>query len=290
MSAIGPCQRTMPPCSIATSVGDGAHGGHVVGDGDGGGAHLGDQLADQVVDDAGHDRVEAGGGLVEEDDGGVGGDGAGEADALLHAARELGRVEVGGLGPEADAARACRWRARGRPRGEQRLAGVAQAEGDVLPDRQAVEERAALEQHAEVAQEGAAVDRGEGHAVDQDLAAVGREDAEDAFQRHRLAGARAADDDEALAGHDLERDAGRAPACAPKALLHVDELDARHRARRCRASEEGLGQQVVGGEDQDRGRDHRVGRRLADALGAAAGVVAVVAAHQRRAGSRRPPP
>ena len=62
-----------------------------------------------------------GGRLVEEDDRRVGGDGAGEADALLHAAGELGRVEVGGLGAEADAARACRWRARGRPRADSGL-------------------------------------------------------------------------------------------------------------------------------------------------------------------------
>ena len=153
-------------------VGDRAHRGHVVGDGDRGGAHLGDELADQVVDDPGHDRVEAGGRLVEEDDGRVGGDGAGEADALLHAAGELGRVEVGGLGAEPDPAEL----------GDRQLArlglrpaaaGVAQAEGDVLPDRQAVEQRAALEEHAEVAQEGAPVDLGaSGRAVDQDPAGI----------------------------------------------------------------------------------------------------------------------
>ena len=32
----------------------------------------------------------------------VGSDGAGETDALLHAPRKLGRVEIGGLGSEAD--------------------------------------------------------------------------------------------------------------------------------------------------------------------------------------------
>ena len=51
--------------------------------------------------------------------------------------------------------RASRWRARGRPCGGQAAAGVDQAEGDVLPDGEAVEERAALEEHAEVAEEGA---------------------------------------------------------------------------------------------------------------------------------------
>ena len=153
-------------------VGDGADRGHVVGDGDRGRAHLGDELADQLVDDVGQDRVEAGGRLVEEDHLGVGGDGAGEADALLHAARELGRVEVGGLGAEADAGELRDRELAGRPRAERVAAGVDQPEGDVLPDRQAVEERAALEQHAEVAEQGAAVDAGERRAVDQDLARV----------------------------------------------------------------------------------------------------------------------
>ncbi len=59
-------------------VGNGAHGGHVVGDGHGGGAHLHDDLTDQVVDDAGHDRVQPGGGLVEKDNLRLGGDGAGQ--------------------------------------------------------------------------------------------------------------------------------------------------------------------------------------------------------------------
>ena len=109
---------------------------------------------------------------------------------------------------------------------ERVVAGVDQPEGDVLPDGQAVEERAALEEHAEVAEEGAPVDAGERLAVDQDLALVVGEDAEDALQRHRLAGAGAADDDEALAGHDRERDAGEDLLVA-EGLADVAELDAR---------------------------------------------------------------
>lgn len=86
---------------------------------------------------------------------------------------------------------------------------MAQAEGHILPDGQAVEERAALEQHAEMPEEGAAVDLREGLAVDQHRAGVRALDAEDAFQRHRLAGAGAADDDEALAPADGEETSER---------------------------------------------------------------------------------
>src|SRR3954449_3916273 len=46
------------------------------------------------------------------------------------------------------------------------------------------------------------------------------------------------------------------------------------------AGEEGFGDEVVGGQDQDRGRHHRVGGGDAHALRAALGRVAVVAAHQ----------
>ena len=110
--------------------------------------HRGD---DQIVDDVGHDRIEAGGRLVEEDDLRIGGDGARQADALLHAAGKFGRRKI------------ARRRRRGRPwrvsRSRCRLrlaarhaAALDQTEGDILPDRQAVEQRRALEQHAEFAQ------------------------------------------------------------------------------------------------------------------------------------------
>ncbi len=57
---------------------------------------------DEVVDDVGHDRIEARGRLVEEDDLGIGGDGAGQADALLHAAGQFRRAEIGDIAGEAD--------------------------------------------------------------------------------------------------------------------------------------------------------------------------------------------
>ena len=132
------------------AVGDLARADHVVGDRDRGGAELAHAFDDQLVDHVGHDRVEPGGRLVEEDDLGLGGDGAGERHALLHAARQLGR------------AAARRLRARARPRRAsasaislrrvpRHAAPLDQAEGDVLPDAQRVEQGAALEQHAEFA-------------------------------------------------------------------------------------------------------------------------------------------
>ena len=227
MAAMGPCQRMTPSWSMATLVGDGADGGHVVGDGDGGGADLGDELADQRVDDAGEDRVEAGGGLVEEDDRRVGGDGAGEADALLHAAGELGRVEVGGLGAEADAGElgdgeragvACARGACGR--GMRRKATFCQT---VRLSKSAPPWKSMPKWRRKARRSISA----KGLPSIRICAGVRGEDAEDAFQRHRLAGAGAADDDEALAGHDLERDAGE-HGLGAEGLADVAELDARH--------------------------------------------------------------
>ena len=60
-------------------------------------------------------------------------------------------IRLGDLGRQADLRQLLRSALRLRlARGRCRLAGE-QAEGDVLPDRQAVEQRAALEQHAELA-------------------------------------------------------------------------------------------------------------------------------------------
>ena len=81
-----------------------------------------------------------------------------------------------------------------------------QAEGDVLPDRQAVEQRAALKQHAELFQKFVAVAFGGVLAVDHDQPAVGFDKADDALDQHRLAGARSADDHHALALGDRQVD------------------------------------------------------------------------------------
>src|SRR3546814_20751774 len=86
-------------------------------------------------------------------------------------------------------------------------AALDQAEGDIFPDLQAVEEGGTLEQHAEFAQHLLALVGAEFHrvfAVDQDLALFGAQQAEHAFQHHRLAGARAADHHQTLAARYLE--------------------------------------------------------------------------------------
>ena len=66
-------------------------------DRDGGCAEAAHLFEDEVVDRIGGDRVEAGGGLIEEDQVRLGDDRAGERDALLHAAGNLSRVEVGNV-------------------------------------------------------------------------------------------------------------------------------------------------------------------------------------------------
>ena len=86
---------------------------------------------------------------------------------------------------------------------------------------------AALEQHAEFRHQPGALAAGEAHRVppvDGDLAAIGADQAQDAFQRHRLAGARPADDDQRLAGRYVEIDA-REHRFGPEALLQATHAD-----------------------------------------------------------------
>ena len=112
------------------------------------------------------------------------------------------------------------------------LVGVDQAEGDVFPDGEGVEQRAALKQHAEFAHHARADFRRHARdvgAVDEDLAAVGPHDAERAFQRHRFALARAADDHERAALRHIDIDAVEHLAAA-KSLLDADELEFRGHA------------------------------------------------------------
>ena len=66
-----------------------------------------------------------------------------------------------------------------------------------------IEQRAALEQHAEFAYQpvaGGAAQPDSLDPVDPDRAGIGPEQADDALDQHRFAGAGAADDDETLAG------------------------------------------------------------------------------------------
>ena len=183
------------------------------------------RAGDQLVDDIGHDRIEAGGRLVEEQDLGLRGDGAREPDALAHAARQLGRPQVGDIGAEPDL-RECGDRAFLRL-GAPELLDVEQPERDVLPDRQAVEQSGTLEQHPELLHHllaGAAAEPDHLLAVDYDRAPIGLEQAEHAFQQHRFAGARAADHDDQLALGDVQFDAVQ-DLLGAKALVQVADAD-----------------------------------------------------------------
>ena len=172
-----------------------------MGDGHGGGTHFDHDLADQVVDDAGHDGVKAGGGFVEEDDLGLGSDGAGKADAFLHAAREFRREQIGHIGGQAHTAQLL----------DRDFAGfffgfgqrsAQQAEGDVLPDRQAVKQRAALKEHAEPGQKGVALDFRGVFAIQRDRPLILHHQAQNAFQQNRFPGAGATNDHHAFAAVD----------------------------------------------------------------------------------------
>ncbi len=173
-------------------IGNRPHTGHVVSDGDCCCAHLGDNLADQLVDDARHNRIKARCGFVEKDHLRVGTDRTGKADALLHTARKLGSKQVCGF--------------RGQPHAAQffdgDLAGfiagagqrpTQQAKGDILPDGQAVKQSAALEKHPEAVQKGFAGFGVQHLSAYGDCSPIGSDQTKDAFQQHRFAGARAAD-------------------------------------------------------------------------------------------------
>ena len=78
------------------------HHRHLVGNDHGGDAHAPVDVLDQPEDAAGGGGVQGGGGLVAQQHLGIGGQGAGDGDALLLAAGELGRVGVGLVGQAHD--------------------------------------------------------------------------------------------------------------------------------------------------------------------------------------------
>ena len=108
------------------------------------------QLDDQLVDSHGHDRIEAGGRLIAEQDVRVHGNGASQAGALFHAARELCRLK--GFKPtqadeiELDA----RHDADGRVF---ELRVFLQWQGHVLADGHGIEQGCTLEKHAHLFQD-----------------------------------------------------------------------------------------------------------------------------------------
>ncbi len=151
-------------------------------------AHLGAQLG-----------VEVGQRLVEQQQLRLGGQRAGNRDALLLAAGELVRVAL------RVAAQVDQRQHLGHARGAALARPALQAEGHVLRDAHVRKQRIVLEHHADAALLGAdPATAGDDLAGDLDLALVGAVEPGDQAQRGRLAAAAGADDQQDLAGRDLE--------------------------------------------------------------------------------------
>ncbi len=180
---------------------------------DDGGARLGAGL-ERALHLADAERVEAGEGLVEEHQARVVEEAAGDGELLLHAAGELAGEDAG-LAVELQL---------GEQRAGARLpvhdAVEARHQVEVLAHGEVVEEAGLVREERELALGG----HGRGGEVvpgDADGAARGREDAAQAAQRARLAGAVGADQAEHLAGGDLERevvDGGEAAVALRQAM------------------------------------------------------------------------
>ncbi len=199
---------------------------HVVGDHEGGLAGLGDEAAHLLLQRAAGERVERAERLVHQQQFRRDGEGAGDADALLHAARELRRLALGRL-LEPDAAQR-----RHRRLADARLGpgGVpaSQRELDVPARRHPGHQRVALEDHG-------AVERGAGDLAPahQHAALVRRVEAGEDVEDLRLAAARVADEADELARIHGEpailEDGERAEA--PRDPLHRDERARDHLAQ-----------------------------------------------------------
>src|SRR5207237_8718339 len=90
------------------------------------------------------------------------------------------------------------------------LAALNEAESDILPDGERIEQCRALEQHAEARQISVALGAFEvGNFLPRyfDRTGIGTKNAENGLDHHRLAGTRAADDHERLAFRPRDLDA-----------------------------------------------------------------------------------
>ena len=182
---------------------------------------------------------------------------------------------------------------------------LQESEGDILPDVHAIEERAALEDDSDRGSERVAFVAVERVSVDEDFAAIGGEQSEDAFNQHRFSFARSSDDGHGFAAFDIEID------ICEHLFFFKGLVEPAHRdfcRRFCRADgggegifaqflperrhgvrwregilsrEEEFGEKVVENEDSNRRADDGVRGCASDALRAAGGVEAVVAAQER---------
>ena len=198
-----------------------------MGNGHRGRAHFGHDFPDQLVDHPGHDRIQPGRRFVKEDDLGFRRDGAGQADALLHAARKLGRVKLGHIGRQADAAQFFNGNLAGLGLGAL-LRSAQQAESHVFPHAHRIKQRTTLEQHAKPSKESVALDLRHVLTIQRDRAAVRVDKPKDTFQQHRFPGARSADDDHGLARRDVQ---GHTPQHRVAAKAFGDILQGDHEVK-----------------------------------------------------------
>ena len=181
------------------AVGEAVGLGEVVGDHDGGGGDLAQQRAQLVAQRQSSRGVEGGERLVQQQERRLDGQRAPERDALALAARELARIPA--LEP-------------GETQARQRQ--VAQSEGHVVGDGEVREQRVALEDVADATLLRRQVDAARGveeHAIaEHDASAVGPDEAGQALQRQRLAGAGGTEQHGhavARAPRHVEREAGQ---------------------------------------------------------------------------------
>src|SRR6478752_3859377 len=177
---------------------------HLVGDHDHGHPLLG-ELDHDVQDLVDHFRVKSRGGLIEEHHLGLHGQGAGDGNALLLAAGELGR-KFGGLMPDADAFQQRHGVLVGLALGD--ALDLDRAKGDVFQDGLVGEEVEGLEYHADV---GAQLGQflalgGQFLAIDLDVAVVDGFETVDGAAERGLAGTRRADDNNNLTLADVQVD------------------------------------------------------------------------------------
>lgn len=247
-------------------------------------------LDDEVDDGGGGDGVEAAGGGVVEDEVGLGDDGAGDGDAAAHAAGELGRELVDGLG-ELDELEDLSDAVADIFFGD---VGLKKTVTDVVFDREGVEEGRLLEDHADAGAELVEIVFGHGGDIlteDADGAGVGLEEAVGELHEYGFATACWAKNDAGFGRLDSEGDVAEDYLFVEGEgdVLEGDDGLAGGR-KNCGGLGQGLGHGVFGeklaaedadhesgdeevdDDDEDRGDDDGLGGGFADALGATGGV------------------
>ena len=202
-SRIGPVRSTRPSERRVTESQTSRTTGHLVGDDEDGDAELVADAADELEDLARGGRVERGGRLVAQQNRGVRGERAGDADALLLPARELRGVIFAALG-EADELEQL-VDARGDVRGLG--AGDLQRVRDVLLGRARIEQVDVLRDHADLTpgpRKCGALGAAHVDTAHLDRPRSGAVEPREATDERRLAGTRAADDPVDLTRRDRQ--------------------------------------------------------------------------------------